>query len=183
MPRGKQSKAPSQEVGLDSLFQQELSSVNEDIRRKAALGAFAKLRPNNNITVEQFLTGLQRHKEMWAVVAGLGVVDFAETLMGGGRKSTAGSAPKARRTRLSDEQKNALKSVTLRALEGKSAGFSRTELAAAIASGNQTPAGIERAELADKLRQPLHELLTERKLHTVGEKRLMKYFFGGKKGK
>ncbi len=41
--------------------------------------------------------------------------------------------------------------------------------------------GVKRDELATKLRQPLGELVGDRKLHTVGEKRLMKYHVGAKK--
>jgi len=41
--------------------------------------------------------------------------------------------------------------------------------------------GVKREELADKLRQPLGELVADKKIHTVGEKRLMKYHAGAKK--
>ena len=40
--------------------------------------------------------------------------------------------------------------------------------------------GVKRDELAAKLRQPLGELVGDKKLHTVGEKRLMKYHVGAK---
>ena len=41
--------------------------------------------------------------------------------------------------------------------------------------------GVDRAELANKLRQPLGELVGDNKIHTIGEKRLMKYHSGPKK--
>ncbi len=41
--------------------------------------------------------------------------------------------------------------------------------------------GVKRDELAAKLRQPHGELVGDKKLHTVGEKRLMKYHAGAKK--
>jgi hypothetical protein len=37
---------------------------------------------------------------------------------------------------------------------------------------------VKRDELADKLRQPLGELVGDHKIHTVGEKRLMRYHAG-----
>lgn len=175
---------PSPEAGIDSLFQSELASVNEDIRRKAALAAFKKLRPTSRVTVGQFLSGLQQHKEMWAAIATLSIVEFAESLLGRKQSAAAESTPSnKKRTRLSEGQKSGLKSATLRVLEGKAGGLSRMEVSAAIVTGNLVPEGIDRAELADKLRQPLQELVVEKKLHTVGEKRLMKYLAGGKKGK
>src|SRR5690349_17227152 len=88
-----------------------------------------------------------------------------------------------RRQRLSEDQKSSLKNAILMVLEGQSGGRSRTELTAAIAAAGLSPADIARADLAEKLRQPLHELLVENKLHTVGEKRLMKYLLGGKRGR
>jgi hypothetical protein len=167
---------------LDGLFQHELASVNEDLRRKAALSAFRKLHPSNRVTVEQFLAGLQHHKEMWAALSTLGILDFAEALVG--RRETATAAePTQRRTRISDDQKSALKSAILRVLEGKSSGMNRIEVTAAIIVGGLAPDGLDRAELPEKLRQPLHELVTEGKLHTTGEKRSLKYLSGGKKGK
>jgi len=41
--------------------------------------------------------------------------------------------------------------------------------------------GVKRDELAAKLRQPHGELVGDKKRHTVGEKRLMKYHAGAKK--
>lgn len=171
--------APANE--LDSLFQHELQSVNDDVRRQAALAAFRKLHPNNRITVEQFLAGLQCHKEMWAVVSTLGILDFTEALVS--HQSPIAVQPQRRRTRISDDQKSNLKGAILRVLDGKASGMNRIEVTAAIIAGGMTPAGLDRAELPEKLRQPLHELVAEDKLHTVGEKRLMKYLSGGKKGK
>ena len=77
---------------LDSLFEQELRAQNEDLRRMAALATFYKLHPSNRVTVEQFLVGLKQNKDIWAVVATLGVVDFAEALLG--NRSVGTKAPR-----------------------------------------------------------------------------------------
>lgn len=161
---------------LNSRFQNELQAVNEDVRRKAALAAFHKLRPSNRVTVEQFLGGLHTHKEMWVVVGSLGIVEFAEALAG--HHVPAPSETRRRRTRINDGQKSSLKAAILRMLEGHAAGMNRIEVTAAIIAGGLAPQGIERAALPEKVRQPLHELVAEGKLHTVGEKRLMKYVMG-----
>jgi hypothetical protein len=162
---------------LDSIFQHELASAHLDVRRHAALAAFRKLHPSNRITVEEFLAGLQLHKETWAVVSSLGIVDFAEALVGRRRPPT-GSAPARRRTRISDEQKNDLKGAVLRVLAGKTGGLNRLELTSAIGAQGLLPQGVDPASLFEKLRQPLHELAAEGQLHTVGQKRRMKYHLG-----
>jgi hypothetical protein len=183
MPRGKTPMTTAPTSELDGLFQRELESVHDDVRKKAALAAFKKLLPNNRVTVEQFFSGLQRHKDIWTAVATLGVTEFAAIIAG--RREVAPSAvePSKRRTRLSDDQKGSLKNAILLVLEGSSGGKSRTEITAAIDAAGLSPADIARPDLAEKLRQPLHELLGENKLHTVGEKRLMKYILGGKRGR
>lgn len=169
------------DADLNNRFQHEMQAVNEDVRRNAALAAFHKLRPRSDITVEQFLGGLQGHKEMWAVVGSLGIVEFARALAS--HPSTAATEPRRRRTRINDDQKNSLKGAILRVLEGQSAGMKRIEVTAAIIVGGLVPSGIDRATLPEKVRQPLHELVAEGKLRTVGKKRLMKYVVGpsGKK--
>ena len=60
-------------------------------------------------------------------------------------------------------------------------GLSRTEIAGQIGDDVLATIGVKRDELAAKLRQPLGELVGDKKLHTVGEKRLMKYHAGEKK--
>jgi hypothetical protein len=170
---------------LEGLFQRELQAINEDVRRKAAVSTLNNLRLNNRVTVEQFVSSISRHKDVWAVVSSMGILDLAAALSGQG---TAPRAPEKSggektRTRLSDEQKAGLKGVALRQLESHRAGLSRTELAAVIRDEQLKPAGIADEELADKLRIPLAELVTENKIHTVGEKRLMKYVPGVAKKK
>ena len=54
----------------------------------------------------------------------------------------------------------------------------RNEIAKAIPNEQLATIGVSRDELANKLRQPLSELVTDGKIHTVGEKRLMKYLVG-----
>lgn len=183
MPRGKTPMTTAPTSELDGLFQRELESVNDDVRRKAALAAFKKLLPNNRVTVEQFFSGLQRHKDIWSAVASLGITDFAAVLVGRREAQSGPAETGKRRTRLSDEQKGSLKNAILLVLEGSGGGKSRTEITAAIDAAGLSPADIARPDLAEKLRQPLHELLAENKLHTVGEKRLMKYILGGKRGR
>lgn len=60
-------------------------------------------------------------------------------------------------------------------------GLSRTDIANQIGDDVLTTIGVKRDELADKLRQPLGELVDENKIHTVGEKRLMRDQAGAKK--
>lgn len=181
MPPTKTSPSTAASSDVNSLFEKELNAVHEDVRRKAALATLRNMRPTNRVTVEQFMTSAQKHKDIWAVVSTLGIVDLAEALLG--QKSSARSdAPAAgKRTRLSEDQKNELKAISLRLLEANRGGLSRTELASQIQSQGLKPSVIADAELAEKLRTPLAELLDESKLHTVGEKRLMKYFFGGRR--
>lgn len=173
---------PPHESELEGLFQSELQSVNADVRRKAALSAFAKLRPSNRITVEQFLDGLQRHPEMWAAVSTLGIVDFA-TALSNSKEAAAAPAARRRRSGFSDEQKNNLKNAILIVLKGQTRGMNRSEITSAIAEAGLTPLAIAPQELSNKLRQPLQELVVENMLHTIGERRLMKYFPGGRKNK
>ncbi len=170
---------------LEGLFQRELQAINEDVRRKAAVSTLNNLRLNNRVTVEQFVSSIQRHKDVWSVVASMGILDLAAALsgQGGAPKAAEKASGEKVRTRLSDEQKAGLKGAALRLLESHRAGLSRTELAAVIRDEQLKPAGIEDEELADKLRIPLAELVSENKIHTVGEKRLMKYVPGGTKKK
>lgn len=168
---------------VEGIFQRELQAINEDVRRKAALSTINNLRLNNRVTVEQFVSSIQKHKDVWAVVSTMGIIDLAMALTG--RSAVAAektTAPKTR-TRLSDDQKTGLKGVAMRLLESHKAGLSRTELAAVIRDEQLKPAGIADEELADKLRIPLAELVSENKIHTVGEKRLMKYVPGALKKK
>ena len=176
-------KSPASTPGsleLDSLFEQELRAQNEDLRRMAALATFYKLHPSNRVTVEQFLNGLKQNKDIWSVVATLGVVDFAEALLG--NRSASAKAPKegrpAKRTRLTDSQKTALKAAIVAVLGSNKDGLNRNDIARAISADQLSSLGIDRAELANKLRQPLAELVGDNKIHTVGEKRLMKYLMG-----
>lgn len=163
---------------ISSLFEQELQARNEDLRRQAALNMFYKLHPTNKVTVEQFINQLRQHKDVWGVVSTMGVVDFAEALSGGKRIPEKAATKPARRTRLNESQKTNLKSVILKTLSENKDGLNRNEIAKAVTNEQLTTIGIDRAELANKLRQPLSELVSDGKIHTVGEKRLMKYLTG-----
>lgn len=178
---------PTNSLEIGSLFEAELQALNEDLRRQAALTMFYKLHPSNKVNVEQFINGIKQHKDVWSVVSTMGVVDFAEAVSG----SRAGGvkAPKAetkaggKRTRLNENQKSALKSAIIKTLSDNKDGLNRNEIAKAITAEQLTAIGVDRAELANKLRQPLGELVGDTKIHTVGEKRLMKYLAGGRSGK
>ena len=62
-------------------------------------------------------------------------------------------------------------------------GMSRSEIAENINNELLSNVGVDRTELANKLRQPLAELVGDSKIHTIGEKRLMKYHHGAGKKK
>ena len=170
---------------INSLFERELQARNEDLRRQAALRMFAKLHPNNRVTVDQFLSGLRQHSDVWAVVSTMGILDFAASLAGrgGAAESTAGhaTAKASKRTRLSEAQKNSLKGVVMNVLAGIQDGLTRAQIAKHTNEELLGNVGVRREELADKLRQPLGELVAEGKIHTVGAKRLMRYYAGPKK--
>ena len=57
--------APAAE--LDGLFQHELRAVNDDVRRKAALSAFQKLRPGSGVSIDSLTTGYYS-RLAWRVV-------------------------------------------------------------------------------------------------------------------
>ena len=119
---------------------------------------------------------------MQAAVLGMSVVEFGSILSGGPRaESSAPMAAPAKRTRISDAQKNSIKGAIVSVLAQHKDGLSRTEIAGQIGDNVLATIGVKRDELAAKLRQPLGELVGDKKLHTVGEKRLMKYHAGAKK--
>ena len=167
---------------INSLFEQELQARNEDLRRQAALAMLPKLRPSAKVTMADFLDTLQQHKDVWTAVLGMSVGEFASILSGGPRaESAAPTTAPAKRTRISDAQKNSIKGAIVSVLGQHKDGLSRTEIAWQIGDDVLATIGVRRDELADKLRQPLGELVGDKKLHTVGEKRLMKYHAGPKK--
>ena len=166
-------------LDINSLFERELQARHEDLRRQAAERMFYKLQPNNKVSVEQFIAGIKPHRDVWAVVATMGIVDFAEAILGGKtRKQAAPSGKPARRTRLNEAQKNSIKAAIHKTLSDSKDGLNRNEIAQRIANDQLQTIGVGRDELANKLRQPLGELVSDGKIHTVGEKRLMKYVMG-----
>jgi hypothetical protein len=177
----KKGRAPTMNstLDIDSLFEYELQARNEDLRRQAAQAMFYKLHPTNKISVEQFIADIKQHRDVWAVVSTLGIVDFAEAIMGDKAGNEAAQSGKsARRTRLNETQKNTLKVAIQKLLGDSRDGLSRSELAHCIPNDQLSTIGVSLDELANKLRQPLGELVSEGKIHTVGEKRLMKYWAG-----
>ena len=163
-------------IDLNDRFLDELKAVHEDVHSQAALAAFRRLHPTNDITIGQFLDQLQGHKDVWTVVGALGIADFAAALAR--RPALAAVEARLRRTRINDEQKSSLKQAILRVLESHGGGMNRNEITAVLIDDGLVPPGIEPAVLGEKVRQPLHELIAERKLHTVGEKRSMRYMVG-----
>lgn len=167
---------------IGSLFEQELQARNEDLRRQAAVAMLPKLRPAARVTMAEFLDSLQQHKDVWTAVLSMGAVEFMSLISGGSRTETAKPVSESsKRTRISDAQKNSLKGAIVGVLQQHKDGLNRAEIASQIADDVLATIGVKRDELADKLRQPLGELVADKKIHTVGEKRLLKYHAGIKK--
>ncbi|MDW8282194.1 MAG: hypothetical protein RMK29_10805, partial [Myxococcales bacterium] len=172
----RRSQAAAQQLEIGTLYEQELRALNEDLRRQAALSMFSKLQPSNKISVEQFIESLRQHKEVWSVVSTMGIVDFADCINDGrrlrelarSRLAPAEPAHEGRRTRLSEQQKQALKVIIQRVLAEHREGLNRNEIAGQISLEQAAGLGIDRAEMANKLRQPLAELVSDGKIHTVG---------------
>ncbi len=169
----------SNTLDINSLFEHELKARNEDLRRQAAETMFHKLHPSNKVSVEQFVVGIKQHRDVWAVVSTMGIVDFADAILGGKTRTPASPTGKpARRTRLNETQKNTIKAAIQKLLGDSKDGLSRSEIAKCIPNDQLATIGVSLDELANKLRQPLAELVSYGKIHTVGEKRLMKYWAG-----
>ena len=169
----------SNTLDINSLFEHELKARNEDLSRQAAETMFQKLRPSNKVSVEQFISGIKQHRDVWAVVSTMGIVDFADAILGDKTRTKAAPAGKpARRTRLNETQKNTIKAAIAKLLGDSKDGLSRSEIAKCIPNDQVATIGVNLDELANKLRQPLGELVSDGKIHTVGEKRLMKYWAG-----
>ncbi len=162
---------------VTSLFEQELQARNDDLRREAALAMLPKLRPSLRVSMAEFLDTLQQHKDVWKTVLEMTVVDFSKLLLGV-RIGKATTRVSVRRTRISDGQKNSLKGAIVSVLSQHPDGLNRTEIAGQISDDVVSTVGMRRDELADKLRQPLHALVTEKRIHAVGAKRLLKYRHG-----
>ena len=166
---------------ISALFEQELKARNEDLRRKAALSMLPKLRPSPRVTMTEFLDSLQQHREVWSAVLEMSAVEFASLIAGGSRADATKTSPEqTKRTRISDAQKNSLKGAIVSVLGNRKDGLNRTDIAGQIGDDVLVTIGVKRDELANKLRQPLGELVDENKIHTVGEKRLMRYHAGPK---
>ena len=167
---------------ISALFEQELQARNEDLRRQAALSMLPKLRPAARVTMAEFLDSLQQHREVWSAVLEMPAVDFGALIAGGSRTESANAAPEpTKRTRISDAQKNSIKGAIVSVLGNYKDGLSRTDIAGQIGDDVLATIGVKRDELADKLRQPLGELVGDNKIHSVGEKRLLRYLAGSKK--
>lgn len=90
----------------------------------------------------------------------------------------AASGKPIHRTRLNKTQKNSIKVAIRKLLSDSKEGLSRSEIAQCLPNDQLDTIGVSLDELANKLRQPLGELVSDGTIHTVGEKRLMKYWAG-----
>ena len=74
------------ETGVDvtSRFEQELQSRADDLYREAALAMLTKASSSNKVTVEEFLSALEQHKDVWSAVSRMGVIEFMMALGGRG---------------------------------------------------------------------------------------------------
>jgi hypothetical protein len=161
---------------ITALFEQELKARNEDLHRRAVLSMLPKLRPSQRMSMAEFLDSLQQHREVWSAVLEMFAVDFAIPINGGPRMEPAKTAPEqAKRTRISDVQKNSLKGTIVNVLGNHKDGLRRTDIAGQMGDDVLATIGVKLNELASKLRQPLGELVDDHKIHTIGEKRLMRY--------
>ncbi len=164
---------------ISALFEEELKARNEDLRRQAALSMLPKLRPSARVTMAEFLDSLQQHREVWSAVLEMPAVEFGALMASGSRTESTNARPEpTKRTRISDAQKNSLKGAIVSVLGNHKDGLSRTDIAGQMGDDILATIGVKRDELADKLRQPLGELLADNKIHSVGEKRLMRYHAG-----
>lgn len=138
---------------LEALFEKELRAQNEDLRKQAALSTFQKLHPSNRVSVEQFLNSLKQSKEIWGVITSMGVQDFCQSVLGTRTASVATKEEKSgRRTRLSESQKNGLKAMISSILGSHKDGLNRNDIAKAVSNEQLATVGVERGELANKLR-------------------------------
>ena len=74
--------------------------------------------------------GIKQHRDVWAVVSTMGIVDFADAILGGKTRTPASPTGKpARRTRLNETQKNTIKAAIQKLLGDSKDGLSRSEIA------------------------------------------------------
>lgn len=162
---------------IQALYQQEMNMLEQGVRKQAAQNLFLKLRPSNRILVSEFIEQLQNNSDVWHTVSRMGIVEFAQGILG----ETPSDGPKTRtaskqaRTRLSMQQKSLLSDEILKVLKVTPQGLSRHEISNQIGNPFATLAGIDPQELEAKLRQPLLELLQEKTISSVGQKRSLRY--------
>lgn len=171
MPKRTHKFEPSQ---MPALFSEELQTLQEDISRRAALAVLDRIRFTNATTLGDFLAEMKQRKDLWAVLTTVGVVDFAKAICG----VVPGQAEDVvePRTRISESQKQGLKDLVLKTLQTANVGLNRKDLAARFSDNELDQLGLPRNDkLADKLRQPLLELLREKSIRSEGEKRLLVY--------
>ena len=102
---------------ISALFEQELQTRNEDLRKQAARSMLPKLRPSARVTMVEFLDSLQQHREVWSAVLELPAVEFGALMASGSRTESTNPAPEpTKRTRISDAQKNSLKGAIVSVL-------------------------------------------------------------------
>jgi hypothetical protein len=162
-----------------ALFELELQARNADLRRQAALALIPKLRVSARLTMAELLDSLQQRREVWSAVLEMSAVEFASLIAGGPQAEAHQSrSEQTQRTRISDAQKLSLKGAIIGVLSAHPHGLSRAAIAGQMGDDVLATIGVKREELAAKLRQPLGELVANRKILTIGEKRLMRYLAG-----
>ena len=182
----------SKSMEIDQLFAQEVRTHQETIRRQAVLAVLARRQVTENMTVQEFMSGLRDSKDVWTVVANMGIVPFADCLGNAQRlreenarlraendqlrHHTAGSPAMRVRTRLSNVQKEILKKEIVRLLQEHDDGLARLEVAALLPDTCLAQLRLSRRALPSKLRIPFLELLQDGRMVTHGEKRFMRYF-------
>lgn len=124
----------------------------------------------------------RRRPCLWPVVLVMSVVEFEPLIAGGGRSAEATrTTPEAtKRTRIADSQRHSLKGAIVSVLRSHKG---RTELDGRRCADRRRCASDnwrKARELANKLRQPLGELVADNKIHAVAKKRLMRYLSGPK---
>ena len=175
-PHATTRRNASRLVDFHALYRERMRLVADDLRRQVARSAIESMRPSNRLSVGDFLTALQQDPEVWDAVASLGLMDFAGSVTGR-RRSWPGLVP-AKRSRLTATQTASLKSAIVAVLMRHADGLVRRQIAQSFDEKAMKRLRLDRSTLPRKLRQPMAQLLAERKIHTVGQKRGARYFAG-----
>lgn len=167
------SKDHDHSLNIEELYKQELQSLHEKISKQAARALLEKLQPSNKITAEQLFLDL---KQMWEEISGMGALDFLCALLGDRKLHVSVQRPHGQRTRLTNSQIESLHVKILQILNEHQEGLNRKQISSYFSVQEIKNLQIDQRELFDKLRIPLSELLTQGRIYSQGNKRLLKYF-------